>query len=109
MADVWPRRAVAEARGFGTAQRQADASGDESETSTPGNHMTPEERIDQLEKILETAVGKIAVLEYQLEQYDMVERMAFMSFVRTHPQATSDFVKIADIINPLKDKQLDKP
>jgi hypothetical protein len=70
--------------------------------------MTPDERIDRLEKALATAVEKIAVIEYQIAQYDMVERMAFMSYARTHPEARDDFVRIADIINPLKDNQADK-
>jgi acetolactate synthase small subunit len=61
--------------------------------------MTPDERIDQLEKRLATAVERIAVLEYQLVQYDMVERMAFMSYSRTHPEARRDIVRIDDIIN----------
>ena len=39
----------------------------------------------------------------------MVERMAFMSYVRTHPEARGDFVRIADIINPIKDTQPDTP
>ena len=50
--------------------------------------MTPDERIERLEKALATAVGKIAVLEYQLVHYNVVERMAFMSYARTHPMRT---------------------
>jgi hypothetical protein len=71
--------------------------------------MTPDERIDWLEKKLATAVEEIANLKYQLVRYDMVERMAFMSYARTHPEARDDFVRIADIINPLKDNRADKP
>jgi hypothetical protein len=65
--------------------------------------MTPEERIDRLEKALATAVEKIAVIEYQLVHYDVVERMAFMSYARTHPDANRDLVKISQIINPRKE------
>jgi hypothetical protein len=71
--------------------------------------MTPDERIDRLEKKLATTVEEIATLKDQLVRYDMVEWIAFMSFARTHPKARDDFVSIADIINPVKDKQADKP
>jgi hypothetical protein len=70
--------------------------------------MTPDERIDQLEKKLVTALEEIAFLKDRLVRYDMVERMAFMSYARTHPTACDDFVSIADIINPIKDRA-DKP
>jgi hypothetical protein len=32
-----------------------------------------------------------------------------MSYARTHPEARDDFVRIANIINPLKDDRADKP
>lgn len=71
--------------------------------------MTPDERIDRLEKKLATAIKEIADLKDQLVRYDMVEWMAFMSYARTHPKARDDFVSIADIINPIKEDQTDKP
>ena len=66
--------------------------------------MTSDERIERLEKALAKAVEKIAILEFQLVHYDVVERMAFMSYARTHPDANRDLVRISHIINQRKDK-----
>jgi hypothetical protein len=71
--------------------------------------MTPDERIDRLEKKLATAVEEIAVLKYQLVNYEMVERMAFMSYFRTHPEGRADFRRIDEIIDPIGEKQSDEP
>jgi hypothetical protein len=68
--------------------------------------MTSDERIDRLEQALAKAVEKIAILEYQLVHYDVVERMAFMSYARTHPDANRDLVRISRIINPRRDRPL---
>lgn len=71
--------------------------------------MTPDERIDRLEKKLAAAVQEIANLRYQLVNYEMVERMAFMSYFRTHPEGRAAFGEIDDILSPIKEKQADKP
>ena len=73
-------------------------------TSISGSPMTSDDRIERLEKALAKATEKIAVLEFQLVHYDVVERMAFMSYARTHPDANRDLVRISHIINQRKDK-----
>ena len=65
--------------------------------------MTSDDRIERLEKALAKATEKIAVLEFQLVHYDVVERMAF-NYARTHPDANRDLVRISHVINQRKDK-----